>query len=451
MLHAAAAVRPPMRLGLRPRSLSSSLTVDVAERARRVEFGLAAATLAFIGIRQTIHTQITSGYVLALLLMPLWVRCIRRYRGARAFLGFGLLVTVWGVAMPKLGDSTHLMSSINRNNSLALMLGTLASIGVVLWARTLMRPTTVSVCFGVGMLLGGVAGFTSPGGNAWKFVYAVPVALVTLALAAASRRRWLQIATLLVLMLVSVMHDSRSYLATFLLVSVLLMWQWRPTRLGSRASWVVNAIGLGAMAWAVYYLGTTLLLSGYLGRAAQARSIQQIDQSGSLLLGGRPELAGTWALMKHQPWGFGTGVLPNMSDVMAAKQGMFSIGYAPNNGYVDRFMFGDGIELHSTFGDLWATFGIPGLVLAGVVAFLSVRGIARSLAERNASPVLLFLCVWTLWNVAFSPLLAATPTLILAIGFVLAPRDGDGTPPVGYAGRRYSRRLNPAEPVSSPA
>ncbi len=410
----------PEALGAAPR--------DKDDPGVRVEIVLAALTVVLIGVRQNLHTQVTSGYVLAVLFAPLWIRWLRHYRGARPVLLAGLAAAVWGLLMSELGDSSHVVSSVNRDNSLALMLGTVVSIGAVLWARSVMRDTTVALLFGAGMALGGVAGFTSAGGNAWKFVYAVPVGLILLSLTAATGRRRLQVLALAGLMLVSVVHDSRSYLATFLLTGLLLLWQWRPSELSARASWVLNVAGLGVLGWGVYYLGTTLLLNGYLGRDAQLRSIQQIEQSGSLLLGGRPELAATWALLKHKPWGFGTGVLANPGDVLAAKRGMFAVGYAPNNGYVDRFMFGGNIELHSMFGDLWATFGIVGLAIAAGVAFLTVRGMARALAARTASPVLLFVCIWTLWNVAFSPLLAATPTLILTLAFVLPANVGVSAP-----------------------
>ena len=96
---------------------------------------------------------------------------------------------------------------------------------------------------------------------------------------------------------------------------------------------------MAALGLAVYYLGTTLLVDGYLGEAAQAKSVAQIDAAGSLIAGGRPELAATLALLGADFRGFGLGAIANYHDVLVAKTGMASINYDPNNGYVERYLF----------------------------------------------------------------------------------------------------------------
>jgi hypothetical protein len=181
---------------------------------------------------------------------------------------------------------------------------------------------------------------------------------------------------------------------------------------------MISAIGL-----AVYQLGTSLLVQGFLGQEAQERSVQQIETSGSILLGGRPELTATMALMRYQPWGFGSGAVPSPADVLAAKAGMARIGYQPNNGYVESYMFGGQFKLHSIVGDTWAYFGFAGVLLAVVIAVLVTVNLARRLAARTASGLVVFLSCFTVWNLLFSPLYGSAPTLALTLGLALLLRS----------------------------
>lgn len=186
-------------------------------------------------------------------------------------------------------------------------------------------------------------------------------------------------------------------------------------------------VALGA---GVYFLGSTLLVDGFLGQAAQQRSVQQIDQAGSLLLGGRPELAATWALIQDRPFGFGPGVSVNATDLDVAKSGMLNINYDPNNGYVEKFMFGDGIELHSSAGDLWADFGVAGLCLALFIIILTFRGLALLVASRKASGLALLVGIFSVWSLFFGPFYSTAPLFTLLMGLMLIPATG-GSPAAG--------------------
>ena len=434
---------------------SGSRTIATAPRpglrtakAVRPEAACAGFALVALGFRQDLHTEVTSGYLLAFVLFPLWIGALSRFGGARLFAAMGVFAAAYGLLLSKIDLPPHMISGKDRNSSLVILLGTLAGIGVVLWARTLLPMASIAICYGAGMVLGGAAGFTASGDNAWKFVWAVPVAVVLLGLAARTGRRGIELTALAALMGLSVVFDSRSYLASFTLTAVLVAWQLRPTGLTARASAAFNAVLLAAVGWAIYFLGTTLLVDGYLGAAAQARSIAQIQQSGSLILGGRPELAATLALMRDHFAGYGPGVVPTPQDVLVAKTGMTEIGYAPNNGYVERYMFGGHFELHSVFGDLWANYGLAGLLLTGAIALFTVRGLAGAIAHRTGSAVFLFACVWTLWNVAFSPFYAAEPTILLTMGLVFLPvNSAERTrKPRRSGGRRYGRGNRVAQP-----
>lgn len=424
-----------------------------ASRRSDIEKIVVVLTLVALGMRQIVHSGATSGYIIAILLVPVWAGVIRHYRGGRVFVTLGLAAVVAGYVLSKLAyDSGYQISPSNRTSSSVLLLGTICGVGVILWARRILALHTVALWYGVGMLLGAMINPGSNAGNPWKFVWGIPVAVVVLALASRARKPAVPIMALLLLALVSVVSDSRSYFATFLLAAIVLLWQSRPGTKASGGWWVRTALLMIGIAVTVYYLGTFLLVNGVLGKAAQARSLAQINSAGSLILGGRPELAATTALMRHRPWGFGVGVIPNSVDVLVAKTGMASINYDPNNGYVDKFMFGGHIELHSNLGDMWANWGLVGVVLVLVIAFLVIRGVASTIANRTADAGVVFLGFWTLWNLLFSPLFAAEPTLMLTMGLVMLgrPTSAAGSAPAQRAPRPDREGTFPSRAGSEP-
>ena len=110
------------------------------------------------------------------------------------------------------------------------------------------------------------------------------------------------------------------------------------------------------------------------------------------------------------------------TDVRVAKQGMWSLGYDPNNGYVENYMFGDGIELHSLFADIWVMFGVGGIALALAIIVFTMRGVLHDIATGVASTVAMYLALRLLWDMAFSPWLSSLVLLPLAVGASLTDR-----------------------------
>ena len=154
----------------------------------------------------------------------------------------------------------------------------------------------------------------------------------------------------------------------------------------------------------VYNLGQALILDGFFGEETQQRTTRQIAEAGSLILGGRPEMGATLNLMRNSLLGFGSGTIPNYNDIRAAKQGMNFLGYDPGNGYVERWMFGNGYRLHSAFGDLWALYGLLGLFFAFFTLWLALRRLGTALVNRTASGALIFGTALVAWNTFFTPL-----------------------------------------------
>ncbi|HEY2298326.1 MAG TPA: hypothetical protein VGH43_11400 [Jatrophihabitans sp.] len=360
---------------------------------------------------------------LLVLIGPLWIGAFGRFRLGR-LVAFAVLITAfWGYYLAQLSSATHLVSAAHARDDTMLLIGALCGIGVILWARTVLTTAQIGICYGVGLLLDTVI---SPVGtsNPWKFVYAVPVTILVLGLAARSTRTGPAIVAMVALAGLSVVLDCRSYSTALLLAALLSTWRSLPQRSGKSKSWALTATMIGAVSVAIFLLIQSLLVNGYLGAAAQERTIQQINVSGSLILGGRPELEASLALFGNHPAGFGVGVVPSPQDILVAKSGLSSINYAPDNGYVEKYMFGYQYELHSVAGDVWAKWGLLGLALVVGIAMLVVRTLAMSIANRSGEPLVLFLCCWTSWSLAFSPLVASLPIIVPTVAMCLRSRVG---------------------------
>jgi len=390
-------------------------------RPADLESHLARVILLIVGLRYGFHFGATYGDVLAIATIPLWIGAFRRYSLGLVFAGLALTAAVAGLVLSEISKGDHYLNLANRRDVTMQLVGVVLALGVVLWARRLLRPGEIGLWFGLGMLADAVLSPGTWGTNPWKFAFCMPVAVIVLGAVALQRRLAVTLSAVAALALLSIALDSRAYSATLALVGVLVFWRWmRTARNGG--GWLRNVALIAALAISVYYLATSLLVNGYLGRDAQVRSVEQIHSSGSLILGGRPELAATLALMRDRPEGYGVGVVPNPHDVLVAKSGLAGINYSPNNGYVDRYMFGGHIELHSVFGDMWANWGVIGLLLLALTAFLLVLTLADALSSGHGDVLVLYLCCWSLWNLAFSPFIVSVPVLVLAVGLSLRPR-----------------------------
>lgn len=401
--------------------------------ARFAEQAAAAVAALALGVRIPIAQGITPGYLIAIALLPVWFGTLRRFQGARWIFWLALACIPFATLLAQLNSVDHKFARTVFVGTTVLMLGFVCGLGVLLWAQQVISRRWVGALFGVGMLAGELA---SPGqltaDNPLKFAVALPATIIVLSAVEEPRRLGRQLVAVLALGVLGALVDARSFFAICLLTAALVAWQMRPRATRRHGSWGWTVLLIAGVGVVVYYLGTTLAVDGYLGVETQQRTVAQIDASGSLLLGGRPELGATAALVESRPWGFGAGTVPNLSDITAAKSGMAALGYDPNNGYVERYMFGTGINLHSVAGDTWAAFGILGVALALSTLFLMIRGAAVRIAARRGSALTILLTSYGLWNTFFSPLYSSAPIMTLGLAFLLLPttdldRPGRGT------------------------
>lgn len=383
-----------------------------------LERGAALVAVALTGMRVQVYHGITLGLVLGVLLTPVWLPEVRRHgRLGKWLVGLGLAAFVWGVVLSVNSSATHDINFRQAISYLSFLMQFVVGTAVIWWARRVVPIWLISAVFAVAILMQGV--LTAYTSNIWKSLLAIPVAIFALSLCLLSRHaRRYELIALLGLTVASATLDSRSYAASFFISALLVAWQMRPRTMTKRRSAGLTAALLAALAYGAFLLGQNLLVAGYLGANAQARTVAQIQQGGSLIYGGRPELKATLALIGDDPWGHGVGVLPSFHDVRVAKTALSGVLYDPNNGYVDNFMFGNDVELHSIFGDLWSHFGLVGFALVGLITLTCVQMVAGRVTERRASGLVLYLGTWNLWNVLFSPFFSAVPTLILMFGLL---------------------------------
>ncbi len=384
---------------------------------------VAAFVIVAIGLRIQLPQGLTVGYAAAAVMVPVWFPVLRRFQGATTLLAVGVLCLISGLWLNEISRGTHVVDMGQTASATLSFFGILCSIGFVLWARTVLPIHWIGIWFGIG-LLGGVSAsgslFTS---NPWRFGFSFGFTVLLLSIAMLTRRRWLELGVALALTAVATFTDARSSFALLFLTAILIAWQLRPARPSRTKSSLRVVIGVAALAVVIYNLAEDAIVAGYFGEATRERTVAQLQQSGSLILGGRPEMAATLALMERQPWGYGAGTLLNSDDILAAKSGMAAINYDPNNGYVENYMFGGNIELHSIFGDLWAHFGIPGLLFAALATVLLLRGLGMAVSTHSASAILIFLTVNTLWAMLFGPLYSASRMFVVVLALALVPKE----------------------------
>jgi hypothetical protein len=386
----------------------------------RVVAGM-AVLVVFLQVQLPI-AHLNPGIVVAGILLPVWVQTLPRFESARLLLvSFAVAVTA-GILLSVADQS---LRQINVSSGVDFVVGTLTfmgGLGVVLWARTLLSLPLIAMLAGLGLLATVSRSAELFASNPWRFGYSIPVTIVVMAIAWHIGSRWLEIACLLALALVSATNDARSNFGMLVLAAILMLWRTRSAATGRRRSWVSMAILIAAAAFAVFQISQTLILSGYFGERTQERSQAQVDAAGSIILGGRPELAATAALFRSNPGGFGVGAVPSSTEIVTAKSGMAGINYDPDNGYVERYMLGGRFELHSAVADLWATYGIAGIGVGLLLVGTAVRAIALSLRRGIASGLLIYLAVRTLWVIAFGPFIGGSLIIMLFIGLALFER-----------------------------
>ncbi len=441
LVRAGARADATWRLDGSPGTAPADVTDGRAPAATQV---VAALAVAMVGSTRPLPLGLTSGLVAAVTLLPLWLPLVRRTRGLRALLVLAGVGVLSGALLAWVHAEDHGFAPFEAGAQTSLVLAMAGGAGVVLWARTVLPVPVLGAVFGLAMLATGLVD-ASGTANPWKFQFSSPLLVIGLALAVHRGRPVVTLAVLAVLAVLNVTNDARSAFGFCVVAGALVLWQQRPGRdrgpAGGRR-WLALPVlaGLGA---AGYWLLTRLMLAGALGAEIQQRTAVQIDQTGSLILGGRPEWAATWALAQTHPLGFGLGVVPNSEDLLVGKAGIAVTNIPTAEAYLEHYLLRGRVELHSILADLWAALGPAGALLGLLTAALVVSGLAARLGRREASGLVCLLAPMALWGLLFGPLASNVDTLTLALGLLLLPRrpgTADGRPGAARAPGRQRVR-----------
>ena len=410
--------------------------------ASALEQALAALVPVSLGIGYTVSNGIQVGHLVAFLLLPVWFSSLRLFRGATLVLALCVIAPISGAVLTVLARADHTLNTTALVANSVEIVGLGIGVGALLWSRRILGSPWVAVLFGLGMTLAIPLGNGLSSPNPWRFAFSLPLTVLLLALAWLIRSRVAAIVAALGLCLTSALNDGRASSAMLAMTAMLVLWQMRPKAGGARGSTIRTLLSIGALGSIIYTAAQAVILGGLLGERTQERTQAQIETSGSLILGGRPEAGATLGLLTDQPWGYGSGVRPTLDDILVAKTGMDSIGYAPNNGYVENYMFGSSYEVHSILGDLWILFGLAGAALAVVFFIVTFQSLSHHLAHRTANALLIWLAVRMLWNLLFSPVHSSIPLLMLflAVGLVVREKPDPGVAPPGRHSGPASRR-----------
>ena len=390
---------------------------------------LAGAAAFLAGTDFTLVRGLTVGGLMGAALAPVWIREAGRYRGA--VLG-GVLVLACllsALALTTWRSATHPPTEAGVLFELVPVVSAVMCIGALLWAQRVLSPGMVVCLYAVGSFMTATMG-SRFADDPWRFGFAEPATMLLLGICLMVKRVGADMVALGALTAVTALSGARSMSAFLIMTAVLLLWQHRPRTAKRTTSALLSLVLVGALGFGLYRALEGAALDGYLGQSAQERTEEQTRTAGSLILGGRPEIGATVALMMHEPLGYGAGTMATSTDMQVAKQGMSRLGYDPDNGYVEHYMFGVRIEVHSLMGDLWVWFGLAGLVLSGWLLWLAASYLGRSMAYRTGAALGIYLALQLGWNLFFGPIISSLPPLALALGvFLLQRKEDDPVPP----------------------
>jgi hypothetical protein len=382
---------------------------------------IAAGILAvLLAVPSPISVNLSLGGLLALALAPVTFPAL--WRDARG--RWLMIATIALVPMGWLVAQTSLLQDNGRtfNNQTflyhaALPAGLLASLVGAYWCTTKLGLQRFLLLSFAGLLTAALSGYDLQ--NPWKYGLALPISILAVLLIARNRLL-LGLVVMPILAAVSVATDFRSWTAILALATILVVvarsgWTAPSTSKVATRGLAVLVVGL--------FTGSMLVqaaTAGLLGDFMAQRTSKQIEVAGgNLILGGRPEWGAAAALWRENPLGIGVGVTPSSDDYRRAIGAMplASRGSQETSVVARSFQKGQ-LNLHSTSLTFWGVYGVAGLVFAALAVIYFGRAILMTMAfafwQPNLRAAVLLLMLSSLWDMLFSPTVAAQLVVALA-------------------------------------
>lgn len=376
-----------------------------------------------VGLHYPLGLELRTSTLAAFTLAPVWFPVLGRFRWARAVIVLGTLGTAAGLLLAWVSSDTHEVARSLLIAQTSELLGAISVVGLLLWVREAVGVHRTVLCFGLGALVVGM--MQAPGSeNPFKYELSWPLTIVVLSLMSVRGYPPLvAVACTLLLGATAAVMDSRSFFGFCLMSAVLVL---RQSLFGRRRSRSSSRVGQAALllggAVGLYLVMQSLLLRGAIGEDMRIRTERQMEYTGSLLLGGRPEWAVTLRLAQQAPWGLGVGVVPNSQEVALGSETLASLRIAGGRAYAVRYMFGGQFRLHSIIADFWARFSIPGLALSLLFLWVIVAGLTALIAQRQITALTALLGLTCAWALAFGPIHSNLIEVCLAVAVLSEPR-----------------------------
>ncbi|WP_426374576.1 hypothetical protein ACN9MI_21180 [Rhodococcoides fascians] len=393
-----------------------------ADRFGKPEWAWFAYALALLlPVRSPAASWITWGMLLGMLLPMVYGPFFRSKLARGLLVGAvvsvvcGYLTGLYAQQMPGRGFVSSF--AVFQAGTLA---GLVATAALGYWCVQRIGVGSFLVVWSAGLCVRAVA---AQGGfelNPWKYGLALPVSLILLVVA--KKFKYLGVFTAVILIVVmSIDASFRSWLLilgitmiTAVFGSISAIRRNNPFKVSNVA--LILGLGIAAASSSLLWLAT----SGLLGDSVARRTNAQIESGGSIILGGRPEWGGAWALFRHDPLGFGLGTSPSTSDTVRAIRNMpFASAELQNLSTVASYFRAGTVSFHSVLWNFWGNYGIAGVLLIAFV-FASIGYslvlIAAGRARHEHIIATAMLSVAAMWDILFSPSLYQ----ILGIAFAVA-------------------------------
>jgi hypothetical protein len=371
------------------------------------------------------------GATTSLLAAPLWLGRRSDFRIAGGLQTILLMCVASGMALFVINPAGGSFSRGSAVGDLSLIARAGLTLGALLWCRKVLDISRIALLFGFAGLAKALAQYPPTlDPTTWKYHYSWWLILIVLAILGRHGRT----KTLVALALIAVIASISEYRALFAFLAITILFMCASSALrrwmGKSAEPRVGALmllwtTLITVVVAVYVMLQNLFLRGVFGSDLQAKTQLQLDQYGSIISGGRVEPPITARLMQANPLGYGPGYVPNTNDYY---DGVYEKVHSSNLTYLNDYIFGGHIKLHSFWGDLWVNAGPVGLATAGVMAAVVLSALSASAASQRPQLLVVFLATWGGWHICFSPIYSNLLDFSLIAAVIAVPRRHEITP-----------------------
>jgi hypothetical protein len=251
----------------------------------------------------------------------------------------------------------------------------------------------------------------------WKYELSEPISVAALALCDISwrtGRRLPTFATLVVLAVLNVICDFRSF-AVALLCTLLLAVIASTRRIRLRLSTVVVLGGIPCLLMVAGFF--TAARSGWLGERSMLQFRSESANAWTVMVNGRPEGLQSLYLISQRPYGWGSK--PELDSVTFARSLTFISDHQvkifvnlPKDWLAKAT---PGLAAHSSALDTVVQAGLLAVPFWAYVVFVGLRRAMAAIRSR-AGPLTVFWTVAVVWNVLFEPLV--WPKHVLLAGYL---------------------------------